>query len=237
MPSGLDELEIVEAPGGYVLDPALCLYVPLWKRDGPIFESDDAYGHLCTVTGALWTPQGRSFDGAGAADDFISIPAHASLANLAEVTYLVWIQWVGTIASDRRIITNTELTTAGKRMVVLATTTNLYLGAKCATTEAHSIFTNLFSYVGWHHLMVTYNHNTDKILYLRRNGVAVAPDVGFTAGAGALVDDSANNWTIGGMATVARSWNGIISEIVASNRILTNAEGDNHYLATRWRYQ
>lgn len=43
-------------------DPYLKLYLPLYELDGSSFMSKDAYGHLCTVTGALWRPNGRWFD-------------------------------------------------------------------------------------------------------------------------------------------------------------------------------
>ena len=51
----------------FIFDPSLVLYLPLYEQDGASFMSKDAYGHLCTVTGALWRPNGRLFDG----DDYI----------------------------------------------------------------------------------------------------------------------------------------------------------------------
>ena len=52
----------------FIFDPSLVLYLPLHQRDGSSFMSKDAYGHVCTVTGAVWTPEGRLFDGV---DDYI----------------------------------------------------------------------------------------------------------------------------------------------------------------------
>ena len=47
--------------------PNLALYLPLWKRDGAAFRSNDAYGRLCTVTNAPASEvddvRGRVFDG------------------------------------------------------------------------------------------------------------------------------------------------------------------------------
>ena len=40
---------------GFIFDPSLVLYLSLWKLDGDSFMSKDAYGHLCTVTGALYS--------------------------------------------------------------------------------------------------------------------------------------------------------------------------------------
>ncbi len=50
----------------FILDPSLRLYVPLWKLQGNSFMSEDHFGHLCTVSGAIWTPKGRLFDGVDA---------------------------------------------------------------------------------------------------------------------------------------------------------------------------
>src|SRR3972149_6505876 len=44
-------------------DPSCVLYLPLYELDGASFASRDAYGHLCTVTGATWGLQGRTFNG------------------------------------------------------------------------------------------------------------------------------------------------------------------------------
>lgn len=38
-------------PEGFILDPRLVLYLPLWKLDGASFADHSAYGHLCTVKG------------------------------------------------------------------------------------------------------------------------------------------------------------------------------------------
>jgi hypothetical protein len=55
-----------------ILKPWLVLYLPLQATDGSSLMSRDAYGHVCPVTGALWRPGGRYFDGV---DDFINADA------------------------------------------------------------------------------------------------------------------------------------------------------------------
>jgi len=62
------------AKDGFIFDPSLVLYLPLYELDGAKFQSKDAYGHLCTVTGALWRPNGRYFNGS---TNKIEIPASA----------------------------------------------------------------------------------------------------------------------------------------------------------------
>ncbi len=72
----------------FFLDPSLVLYLPLWKRDGSSIISEDAYGHLCMVTGALWGLDGRTFAGG---DDLINI--NSALTPLAATTAGTWSIW------------------------------------------------------------------------------------------------------------------------------------------------
>ena len=73
-------------------DPTLALYLPLWYPHGdmtgsPIY-SYDKNRHSCTVYGATWGSQGRTFAGA----DFINIDA--ALTPLAATTTGTWLSWV-----------------------------------------------------------------------------------------------------------------------------------------------
>ena len=70
----------------YIRDNSLVLDLPLYKLDGTKFKSQDAYGHLCTVTGALWRLTHRNFDG----DDDINLSDPAALG-LTALTILVWV--------------------------------------------------------------------------------------------------------------------------------------------------
>ena len=70
----------------FIFDPSMVLYLPLYELDGASFMSKDAYGHLCTVTGALWTSQGRDFDGI---DDSITLPT--AFDSLTDLTLEAWL--------------------------------------------------------------------------------------------------------------------------------------------------
>ena len=74
---------------GFALDPSCVLYLPLWKLDGDSFMSKDAYGHLCTNHGALWTPRGRRFDGE---DDYVDCGSDTSLDLTDEITIEAWMK-------------------------------------------------------------------------------------------------------------------------------------------------
>ncbi len=71
-------------------DPSLALWAPLYELDGASFASKDAYGHLCTRSGAFWTPHGDNFDGT---DDKITISHHAALSVTDELTIIVYAKW------------------------------------------------------------------------------------------------------------------------------------------------
>ena len=72
----------------FIFDPSLVLYLPLYKLDGASFMSRDAYGHLCTVTGALWRPNGHYFDGT---DDKIQVSDSPSLRLTGDTTWELWL--------------------------------------------------------------------------------------------------------------------------------------------------
>jgi hypothetical protein len=65
------------------------LYLPFRRLDGSAFMSRDAYGHVCTNYGSLWTPQGRSFDGV---DDYINCGNAASLNVTNAITVETWVK-------------------------------------------------------------------------------------------------------------------------------------------------
>ena len=76
---------------GWELDPSLRLYLPLYELDGQSFRSRDAYGHLCTVTGAKRGFNWWEFDGV---DDVITIP-HSSAHLFSNVTVIAWVNYNG----------------------------------------------------------------------------------------------------------------------------------------------
>ncbi len=74
-------------PYGFSND-GLVLYLPLWALKGSSFKSVDAYKHLATVTGALWQPDGRTFDG----DDLITLADPAVLQLTGDFTVEAWVR-------------------------------------------------------------------------------------------------------------------------------------------------
>jgi hypothetical protein len=81
-------MKVLDYERDFILDPSLALYLPLWKKDGSVIASEDRHGHSCTVTGPVWRPQGRAFDGT---DDYIAISHNAGIALGAAISIVGWV--------------------------------------------------------------------------------------------------------------------------------------------------
>lgn len=55
-------IDQIHNPSSGVPDLDIVLYLPLWKKDGDSFLSDDKTGYLCTVTDAERDITGRVFN-------------------------------------------------------------------------------------------------------------------------------------------------------------------------------
>ena len=77
----------------YILSTLPSLYLPLHRLDsgdsGGKFISADGHGRVCTVTGALISQGGRTFDGS---DDKIIIPSADTLSLRNNGSVLLWIK-------------------------------------------------------------------------------------------------------------------------------------------------
>jgi len=212
-------LEKIASPNEFILDPSCVLYIPLHKRDGASFMSDDAYGHLCTVTGAPWTPQGRTFDG----DDSINCWNGASLNNLTAVTVEAWVNGSGGVIIDKGLW---DFGPYGLNQTGLT-------GMRFQTGNGAGSYTNfdVTMAAGWRHIVEVAVSNDNLYGYID----------------GALINSKAVAYAIGGWgynlklgvrADVAGNYyNGTIGEVRVYNRALTPLEIQHNYLATKWRYR
>jgi hypothetical protein len=205
----------------FILDPNLVLYLPLWKLDGSSFMSKDACGHLCTVTGALWTPKGRYFDGT---DDYILIPHHATFNLTTNATFMFWINPTVFGSQDRLIHKNTAWIVM---MADIGNKLRLYDATDGDLVDSDTVFT----VDTWQMAAVT-KAGTAVLWY--RNGVA--------AGGGTLTSAtfaiSAIPVNIGiDEDHVTKAFDGLIGGVWIYNRSLTPLEIQNIYLTTRWRYR
>ena len=207
-------------------DPSLVLYLPLYRLDGASFMSKDAYGHLCTVTGALWIPHGRSFDGV---DDYVDCGKPVSLdftPNVDEFTIEAWIKIspgdTGTVVCKGGASTSTR----SYQIYVVGDALWAVIGGQYADSGA------TVADGEWHHVaLVNYDDcGTKKCkFYIDR----VADDTIITSGS--ATEDV--NVIIGNNSVLTFPFNGLIDEIRIYNRALTPLEIQRNYLATKRRYR
>jgi hypothetical protein len=187
--------------------------------------SGDAYGHLCTVTGALWTPRGRDFDGV---DDYISIPHHASLNLGSAHTIIAWVKHDAT-GSIEFIITKGE---SILEFVKLDTDIFRFQGI-IGTVNYEADSTTVASTDVWYHLAGTFDGST-LAFYLNGNRESTTSVPG-------NLDESSLALQLGsrraGEPLEASKLNGLLGETLIYNRVLTPLEIQHNYLATKFRYR
>ena len=222
------------APYSFSTD-GLVLYLPLFAlRDSPLI-SVDAYKHSVIVTGALWRPYGRLFDGGDKLEESGTFMDTVS----PNGTFLVWLNLP------------TEFTTGGGSMWFLEKVndetggTNDYIGLVMHTSDGTMRFyisknnvvtiasstTTIWS-AGWYFVHATWG-SAGMILRVNKSAEGthantLVPDAGSTRG---FVLGAAN---FGGGAVSALV--GSIGEAWVYERALSSTEGDFVYDATKWRY-
>ena len=217
----------------FIFDPSLVLYLPLYQLDGASFMSRDKCGHLCTVIGALWTPQGRSFDGV---DDYIDCGSPTSLDNVNPKTVEAWIYPIGWGEGS-------------KGYVFVKAAWNFFINSSAGeetiqTWHSHSPTPGSWTTPNgsivlgaWQHVAFTYdnsNNANDPIIYI--NSI-IQSLTELTTPSGNPTSDADNTLYIGNNAAGARTWDGLIGEVRIYSRALTPAEIQHNYLATKWRYR
>ncbi len=208
----------------FIFDPSLVLYLPLHKLDVASFMSKDAYGHLCSVTGALWTPHGRSFDGV---DDYIEVPDHPSLDIAGDGSLEFWFK--ATSWMTGAIVIKGE-TSSGALMnyAVWSYADGIPVFIIGDGVGSNSVaVASALSIDIWYHLLVTWDGSKLK-LYL--DGLE-NNSANQTRTPAANTDRLLLGWSTTHYSNV------IIGEVRIYNRVLTPLETQGNYLATKWRYR
>ena len=211
----------------YILSTNPVLYLPLWMRDGNPIRSEDGHGYIGTVTGAVWTPRGRTFAGS---DDHIACTNNSDF-NFTSQNFSVEV-WIKPDAlADQILICRGLLDTDGwysisgsngSLLLVLCKATvsyNIQLGAGTVTAGT------------WQHYILVRN-GTSGAIY--KNGVAG------TLGGTGFTDNALTSTRIlylGRFDDGLYRFNGIFGEARIYSRALTSVEAQLNYLVTRWRYR
>ncbi len=209
----------------------------LWisgRRDGAIFTSDDAYGHTCTKTGALWRPQGYDFDGV---DDKISVPNNALFNFGASTDFSIEIVFKVTDPTIQQnifnkmdagtgvgIFFNTYSDASGKTWTRLLQDA----GNKCILYSSNALPANTFV-----HRVI---RRIGTSLSIVCNGVLDTATQEDTGLGGASNGDTTESVRLGLKGDNSLDMGGIIGEVRIYCRGLSVAECLRNYNATRARY-
>lgn len=216
----------------FILDPGLVLYLPLYEPDGSSLMSKDHYGHLATVTGTLWTPRGRTFDGV---DDIITCGSVSQVDSLTTMTVEAWVKPnVGTfgVADIAAIVSKYGVTDLGGGWISHKAQFYPWFTGGVQHTSGPSVTS--IDDGNFHHIAGIYDGDYLRIYVdgIQENISAHFP--GLTFGT------SLYGLSLGARTTLPNPndhfFAGIIGEIRVYNRALSALEVQQNYLKTRWRY-
>jgi len=208
----------------FIFDPSLVLYLPLYQMDGASFMSKDTYGHTCTVTGALWRPKGRYFDGT---DDRISYGTSSAIDIADDLTLEAWIKPGSAHAGT--IIANQFHDGEDKGWSL--------------EVDSENDFWFRIASVNLEVTDIDYVADTWSYIVARRLGteLSVWKDTvkSGTTGtlSGSIGFEPSRPKLIGMRSIVAMPFDGLMGEVRVYNRGLSALEIHHNYLATKWRYK
>jgi len=204
----------------FIFGPSLVLHLPLYELDGTSFMSKDADGHLCAVSGALWRPNGRYFDGV---DDKITFPDTNLPSGSGNRTVLGWFNSTGLGSNDRIFSYGTYTTDQlfdlqlSSHLDVIGGTNN-YAGTKTLSVST------------WYHFAVVVSGSNIKSYINLESDIDTTHSLNTTLSGTAIIGDSVRG-------AVHYWYNNLIGELSIYSRALNPLEIQHNYLATKWRYR
>lgn len=209
---------------------------PLWQTDceGATFDSIDSNELTNTVTGADWSSSGYIFTDGD--DDNINITDAAAIQNVFDGggSFEFWANIDGVDSGDVVASKN------GKWLVFLntiasgKTRTSFYIDF--SGTDGYFTSVDGLTINGWTHYFVTLadsNAGTIPIMYF--NGEPSTVNVNANS-VGTRVSDAGNDLMVGNRPDLAKDLDGIIGELRLYGRVLTPAEIEQNYDATKFKY-
>ncbi len=214
-----------------IYNPSLCLYLPLWKKDGPNIVSDDGFGLPCVNHGGTWGILGVDFDGT---DDVISLGTPTPLRITGAITLIAWVNLVDT-GSRESILSRDDDTVANGYSYQLAVESDdklVFIISSNGSGATYKKSATAFTYGVWVHIAGVFTPSTSLAVFT--NGVR---ESGASSTAGLY--DSAIKFGIGAQSRTT-GWasfaSGLIGEVLIYNRALSTAEIQQIHLVTKWRY-
>ncbi len=234
-PSAIHASQNGKDPYGISPD-GLVLHLPLWALNNGgtnSIQSVDAYRRTGTITGASWTPQGRSFDGS---DDNIDCGTSAALNPLTAITIRAWFK--ATEVTIPHCIAGRNNNSGGHYSYALSHSNNaagdLYflmgnaLGGAVALAAAEQVAINP------RYLAHAICHGSN--MYLYKNGLPVG---GPQATVGMHNDGAVFHTYIGKFRTGPDGifdFAGLEAEVSIFSVAWSSTMPMQDFLATRWRY-
>ena len=204
----------------------LVAYIPLWALKESSFKSVDAYKHTCTVTGALWRPNGRSFDGL---NDKLDFGNPTVLTNFTALTRLLWLKVVGFTGSARGILDGSYAAgTFGDMIITEGASDNFSIFVK---NTGASVVSNVIAYTADKWLQIGYSWDGTNITYYKNGAVSGTVDA-----LNGTLACSARALLLGDEGT-RDNFGGEMGEFLIYNRALAAEEISYNYNSTVWRYQ
>lgn len=235
----MGELRLAERElDGLFFDPCMRLYLPLSELDGNSFMSRDQYGHLCTVTGAAWGIEGRTFNGSS---DLISIPDSPVLTfnGTTDQPFSIETLVFPTVAtSSGHIIAKGTGALNGEYMIFLDTTLGrIYWRLLDDGAARLSVYTgNLVSTLNtWYHILCTYDGSMSIAgLRVYLNGIE-RTTTNNSSGTYGGMKDTTYVVELGRKAS-GNYFPGIIKLIAVTGKVFNPVEALEHYLAIEERF-
>lgn len=198
------------------LNQGFVLYLPLWSTtlQGTNLISKDNYQHSCSVTGATYGVEGRTFDGT---DDYIDCGRDSSILLTGDFTILAWIDLVDYTSYHYVIGQNAASGVSGFFSLMIQATTGIIYALRGNGTTEGSAWTGTNA-IGLGKTSIAFTvASTTATSYINGNQDKSAAITG-TPG------DAGTNLRIGRRQDNYAPLDGMIGEVLVYNRELNSTE-------------
>lgn len=211
------------------------LYAPLWSPylSGATFKSQDLYGRTCTVTGATWGSQGRTFAGGG---DKIALPAsvYQAFSSADDFSIVMWFNHTTNANYSAPLAFTVSGVWQPLIMIEHTAADEITCTVRQTANATNNVVTSSGAPLGWLHVGMTHDASDTNRVTQYLNG-ALEGSINTNALTFAKTDFSQG--LIGALASSVNVFYNTIGEVLIWNRVLSAGEITQHCNQTKWRYQ
>jgi hypothetical protein len=208
----------------FILDSSLVLHLPLYELDGASFASSDSHRYPCTVTGAIWKPDGRYFDGT---DDKITVPHQSTLDITEGITLEVWVR-PDRVTGEQDIFVRDWGDSTYPYQLIISGSSYIFRDYSSGSWHSCSSGSGVAVAGRWQHVVGTYNKVNMRLFVDLREATPAAYTSSLAVNNTPLYIGSLNG---------SNPTEGLVGEARLYNRPLNPQEIQHNYLATKWRYK